>query len=205
VRLANSEGSVDNHALIGSAICPSSQARTLHRFQARQYRDFIQPNRLEKLVLVDEVDSASYRFGMGWRVRPKEDGGEILGITACKDFLNAFVAFTLDELCVALRSLNRKQLIERLWQNHEAVECDRARWRRTASANIGMHDNRDEAVATIVRRESRLTAASMACRILLEAAVCECLETGGDKIGDVDLTRLMAMALVAYHGAVTQT
>ncbi len=41
VCLANSEESVDNQALIVSAICPSSQARTLHRFQARQYRDFI--------------------------------------------------------------------------------------------------------------------------------------------------------------------
>lgn len=62
-----------------------------------------------------------------------------------------------------------------------------------------MHNDREGAIATIVRKESTLTATSMACRMLMEAAICECPEAGGAPPGHVDLTRLMAQALIAYH------
>jgi hypothetical protein len=186
-------------AALVNAICPSDQARSLHFFVAQTYRDFIPQSSIGTPILVDDIDSAMYRFGLGWKARSIDCGTDIRGVDDCKTFLNSLVMIVLDDLCAGLKTFNREQLIRLLLHNHEAVECDRARWRRTARANIAMHDDHEGAVATIVRRESRLTAASMACRILMEAAICECPEVGGLPPGIIDLTRLMAQALIAYH------
>jgi hypothetical protein len=198
-QLAHPNISQEQQAAIVNAICPGPDARSLHVFDARAYRDFIPRRGLGPPVLADDIDSAMFRSGLGWKVQSQDLGGDVAGADACKAFLNAVVMIVLDELCASLKTFDRKQLVELLLHNHEAVECERARWRRTARANIAMHDDRESAVATIVTRETRFTATSMACRILMEAAICECPDAGGAPPGHIDLTRLMAQALIAYH------
>jgi hypothetical protein len=180
-------------------ICPNTQARYLHRFQARAYRDFIRERGARQPLLIDDVDGGTCKLGLAWRVLARGSVTEVSGITECTAFLNAVVTTILDDICGTLKQLDRRRFVDAVLRNHEAVECDRDRWRRTASANLALHTDRNAALATIVEREGRLNACAIASRILLEAAICECPLEGGRDSGKLDLTRLMTQIMIAFH------
>ena len=188
-----------DQARLVNSICPNMEARFMHRFEARSYREFVPRERSHQPLLIDEMDAGMYRVGLGWRVRARELGADVRGVEKCKSFLNSLVGTVLDDLCDELRRFDRRQIIDALLRNHETIECDRARWRRTASANIAIHCDGGLAVGTIVQHESTLNASAIASRVLLEAAVCECPLTGGWHPGALDLTRLMALVMIAHH------
>lgn len=89
--------SQDQQVAIVNAICPGRDARSLHFFEARTYRDFIPRQGLGGPVLADEIDSALFRFGLGWKVRARKLGADIVGADECKAFLNAVVMIVLDQ------------------------------------------------------------------------------------------------------------
>jgi hypothetical protein len=171
----------------------------MHRFEARSYRDFISSEIGKQPLLIDDMDAAVFKIGLGWRVRQIEDGADVTGVEQCTTFLNSLVANVLDELCVELKQLDRREFVEAVFRNYEAIQCDRDRWRRTARANIAIHMDQQAAIDTIVDHEAKLNACSVASRILLEAAICECPRSGGGHPGNLDISRLMARVVMIHY------
>jgi hypothetical protein len=180
-------------------ICPNSHARWMHRFEARSFRDLIQPEISGKPVLIDLLDQAAARIGLGWRVRSRDDGPEILGVLECTSYLNDVIRIVLDDFCAALRRLNRRSFVRAALYNHEVASYDRDVWNRSTQANLGLHDDQEAAVRIIQEHQSRLNACFIASRILVEAAICECPLDGGGPVGRLDLSRAMSQALLAHH------
>jgi hypothetical protein len=180
-------------------ICPNSQARHMHIFQARSFREFVRPENGAKPLFIDPVDEAAPRIGLGWRKVPRGRSPLISGVRECTSYLNDIVSIVLDDLCSELKYLNRRSLVQAVLSNHEAAAFDRDRWLRTAQANLAMHDDQAKAVRTIVDHNTRLNACFIACRALLEAAICECPLSGGRTPGRLDLSRLMARVMIAHH------
>jgi hypothetical protein len=176
-------------------ICPSRHARSRHIVRAQNFRDMIQFG-VANPIHIHLMDDAVVRVGIAYRVQA-DVGAEILGRKECTAFLNQAVTLTLRELCVQLQSFNRRQFIEEILRCHEEAVISRNHWRRTAHANIALHG--DAAVHTVAQHMAEMTACSIATRILIEAAVCECPTDGGFRPGELDISRAIARAIFAFH------
>jgi hypothetical protein len=182
-----------------SEICPNSEARGIHRFEARHFRDYVHSELDRAPVLIDEMDDATYRLGLGWRVRSRDNNTELSDPKACTSLLNDVVQVVLNDICEALHGLDRRSFVMKVLLNHERAALDRDHWNRTTQAILALHNDKEAAARAIVDRHGRLNGCCTACRILLEAAVCECPLSGGAIPGELDLSRLMALAMLAYY------
>ena len=178
-------------------ICPSSHARWRHRIHAQTFRDFVVSAHDKKPVLIDSMDDALYRVGLGLKAHP--NGGEVSGGDECKRCLNDAVREVLDDVCNSLKRFDRRSFVNAVIANHEAAAIDREKWKRTAQANLALHDNSPGAVRTIIRHIGEVNASSLASRVLIEAAICECPMGRGDSPGSLDVSRLMAQIMLAHH------
>lgn len=180
-------------------ICPDSEARYIHRFEARSFRDYAHSEIDEDPVLIDQMDDATYRVGLGWRVRSRGETVEFLNPAACTAVLNDIVRIVLNDMCELLRGLDRRSFVKAVLANHERAVFDRDHWNRTTRAVLALHNEKEAAVRTMVQHHSRLNACGTASRILLEAAICECPISGGSVPGQLDLSRLMALSMLAFY------
>lgn len=180
-------------------ICPNEHARWIHRFRARSFRDFVHAEIKDEPTLIDQLDDASTRIGIGWRARAREIGPEIVGISECTSYLNDTVRRILDGLCIDLKSFNRASFVQALLNNYEAAVHSREIWTRTTRANIAMHDDEDKTILTILEHNGRLNACFVASRILIEASICECPSVGGRNPGRLELCRAMATAMMVHY------
>lgn len=176
-------------------ICPSPHARARHLIQAQNFRDFIQ-GMSKKPVTIHLMDDAMSRVGLAFRVQ-QGVSSEITGKNECTTFLNRACKYMIEELCAFLRSFNRRKFIESVLENHESAAINREWWRRTAHAVIGLHG--DNAVDVIAEHVAQMNACSVASRILIEAALCECPVEGGAIPGELDISRAMAKAMFVFH------
>jgi hypothetical protein len=188
----------DTHKLaeIVKVICPSQYARWRHRIHARTFRDFV--TNAPRALLIDSMDDAFCRIGLGLKARP-QGTGEIMGSDDCKRCLNESVRQLLDQLCESLKLFERCSFVTAVLQTHEAAAISREKWKRTARANLALHDDKRGAIRTILDHIGRLNACSLASRILIEAAICECPVGKGGPPGALDLSRLMAQVMLAHH------
>lgn len=178
-------------------IVRNEDARDCHLFQASHFRDFVRDASKGSPIRIDTIDDATLRLGLGWRVRERDEGGEIHGKIACTKYLNSLVAAVENELCADLRALDRRSVVEIALQNHEAAMIEQGRWRRTAGAILSLYDDKAAARATINEHEFENNAVLQASRVLVELAVCECALEGGRIPGEMDLSKLMAQLLLA--------
>ena len=181
------------------AIVPNKLARQAHAFAGQGFRDFIHGKLARRVTGIDPGDDAALKIGLGWTVRDRELGGDIKGKADTTAFLNNLVRSAEEQLCAELRQLDRRLLLERLVGNHEAAAFDRDRWRRTSSAMLALHRDRGAALETIGDHEFGLNAVFQTSRMLMEMAICECPIEGGRKPGELDLSKLMAMASMIFH------
>jgi hypothetical protein len=188
----------EKHEAISAAICPNAEMRHMHRFEAQNFRDFLRSEIGRKPLLVNQFDHAACLLGLGWRDRPRALGAEITGVSECTSYLNKTVEILMQEICDTLGELDRRALVNRFLMIHEAACVDRDVWRRTARANLAMHENRSEAIAAIVEHDGRLGVCLTLSRILIEAAICECPPHGGRAPGELDLSRLMSRAQLVF-------
>lgn len=177
-------------------ICPSVHARCRHRIHAQNFRDMVAQGNDGKPVTINSMDDGLSRIGLGFRVRP-DVNGEITGVAECTSFLNDAAGCVLNELCTLLKSFNRLKFVHAVLRSHELGAMDREQWRRTAQANIALHG--DSAMPVIVQHVAEMNACSIASRILIEAAICECPTDGGIEPGELDLSRAMAKAMFVFH------
>ncbi|MGC2530359.1 MAG: hypothetical protein WA639_21640 [Candidatus Acidiferrum sp.] len=180
-------------------ICPNTEARHRHRFEARSFRDHLRSEIPREPELIDKMDDATSRIGLGWRVRSRESGSEVTGVAECTALLNQVVKVVLDDLCRELRELNRKSFVNAVLLNHEATATNRDIWKQTTKANLALHEDKQAALRTITMHHGHLNASFLATRLLLEAAVCECPLVGGREPGELELSRTMCHVLRAHH------
>lgn len=182
-----------------SRICPNTEARYRHRFEAQSFRDHLRSVIPHEPELVDKMDDATSRIGLGWRVRSRESGSDVTGVAECTKFLNSVVKVVLDDLCQELRELDRRAFVNAVLLNHEATATNRDIWKHTTKASLALREDKQAALRTIATHHGHLNASFLATRLLLEAAVCECPLVGGRHPGELELSRTMCHMLRAHH------
>ena len=180
-------------------ICPDPRARQIHRFQARAFRDYAGQDVGDSPTLIDQLDDAAFRIGLGWKGRPRNSGANIVGVRECTSYLNDVVQVVLDELCALLQQLDRRSFIIDVIRNHESAARSRDIWKRTTQAVLALHDDKESTIRTIVEHHGRLNVCFTASRILIEAAICECPLRRGRAPGQMDLSRAMTLVMLAHH------
>lgn len=179
-------------------IVPDVHARQSHVFMAQTFRDYIDALRDANPTTISKYDDAYIKIGLGWRVRAPEEGGEVLGKVACIDFLNRLVSNLEEELCQSLKRFNRRHVVEALLDNYEQAAAQKDWWRRTASALMALHSDQAGVLEAMAQNEYKLNGVSQSTRIVIEAALCESPAAGGMMPGDLDQTRLMALASTLF-------
>jgi hypothetical protein len=198
-KLAGHELSATEHDTLVSRIVPDTAAQQLHAFRTRQFRDYVRTSIPSTPLTIDGDDDAAFRLGLGWRVRKREQGGDIRGKDQCTAYLNALVRVVEDEICADLRQFDRQSIIEFALKNHESAAADRDQWHRTAAAVLSLHQDKEATLEAMAAHEFKLNGAFQASRLLIEFALCESPLTGGRKPGRLDFGRLMAKALFIQH------
>jgi hypothetical protein len=199
-KMAGESEDISKQEQLMTEICPNSEARWIHRFQAHFFRDRVRSELGDTTpVLIATEDDARSRIGLGWKARSRKVGSELTGVSECTSYLNEVVRIVLDDLSKSLHSLDRRLFADQLLRNHESAVHDRDVWKRTAQSNLALHDDKKAAVDTIVEHNARLNACFVASRIVLEAAICECPLVGGRTPGTLDLSRALAQAMRLYY------
>lgn len=176
----------------------SPSARQLHTFAPQDFRDHMRDAFDRRVVQVSSLQDGAIRIGLGWSGvgRP---GGTVRGVSECTRALNAITAAAEEALCRDLARFDRRGLIEAAVRNHEAAAIDSRRWNRTAGAIIGLADDEESVRAEVAESIFRLNGVSLACRLLMEIGLHHCPSHGGLLVADIDLSRLMARALMVVH------
>lgn len=180
-------------------IVPNGDARYGHVFCARHFRDFVRESIPPKPLRLEPIYDASLRLGLGWKHRSELDGPQVIGKVPCCSYLNEVVRGLLDELCQSLRQFNRESLTRLLLLSHESAMIVQERWRKTSRANLGLRPDRQAAIETIVRNEMENNAVLLGSRVLIEFAICECPENGGQTPGNTDASQLLSQLLLAIN------
>ena len=178
---------------------PDTAARETHAFRASHFRDYVRDFLPKTPILINRDDDATLRLGLGWRVRRREDGGDIRGKDHCTGFLNSVVHLIEDEICEELRRYDRRATIRFALRNHESAAVERDRWNRTASAVLALREDKEAARQAIAEHDFQLSGAFHTSRLLIEFALCECPLAGGLVLGELDCSRLMAKLSYIYH------
>jgi hypothetical protein len=201
-QLAGETPTGERQAALLAAIVPDSRARQTHMFRARSFLDRVRGALPGTPVLIDPIDGATPKLGLGWRIRERKLGADTAGKENCVKLLNAAVATLEDDLCRDLRQFDRETLIVSALRNHESAAIDLQRWMMTSSAVLALHEDKQAAADVIALHEYQVNAVSLTTRLLVEFGLCECPLRGGVKPGRLDLTRLMAKAasLPGYGG-----
>jgi hypothetical protein len=198
-QMAGQAPTADERSDLVDQIVGGTHARQSHAFRCIDFRDEVRDSVPNHPVVIDSADDALSRLGLGWRVRDRSRGAWIEGKSDTISFVNALVTWIEDELCEELAKFNRLDLIDVVLINYEAAMRDSLNWRRTAAAVLGVHDDKEATMDTMARHEFELNAVYQASRILVEMAICECPLEGGQKVGELDLARLMTRPALLLH------
>lgn len=181
-------------------IVRNDDARQRHMIYARNARQFLVDQLPSKLVRIDEQDVAFLRTGLVFRVESRFQGRSTVRTkNTCKALLNALVRKLEEEICDELKEFDRASMIGMLLVNYEKAMSDRDHWKRTARANLGLHDNKDETLEVIVEHELEMSAILLACRILIEFSICESSLKSGRVPSSIELSRLMVKANAIFE------
>jgi len=181
-------------------IVTGPNARHCHAFAQRGFRDHVRTDEAgSRLVRISREDDAYTRLGLGWSVRDRLLGSKISGKSDCMAFLNLLVRQLEDQLIEGLHGFDRRQMLELLLSNYELAIDDRDRWQFTSSALLALHGRTSGTMKRIVEAEQRLNAVFQATRILVEIGICECPLDGGKQPGRLDLSLLMAQAVLLFE------
>lgn len=199
-QLADARLSSDDLEALESRIVHGDEARQMHTFFSRTFRDFPHTDLNESLIRLDKRDNANLRAGMAFRAESRKKGRRTLrSKRTCTKFLNALVRSLEDQLCSDLKLFARADLVEMALRNHEQAVKERELWMRTSSANCAIHSDRGAALAVIAKHDLELNAVLLPSRVLVEFAICQCRATGGSKPSEIDFAKLMTKANAIWY------
>lgn len=149
--------------------------RQVHVFRDVMVEGLPLPGRPRPRLIPNE-DVAQIRRGLAWKVLPKQGERTLSSQEESNKFLKDVVDTLWGEIEPRLAELDARSLVALALENAEALERDRARWRRTARALI---TTEEDAAAVAAEHESRRSAASLSARVLIEMAHPTCKRQGG--------------------------
>ncbi len=194
-----------NHTLENSQIdelcdqiIPNEDARYIHFFKAHGFREHIQVFDRCDFERIDKFDAGFVKIGLG-HLEGVIGYKEIKGKEKCSSFLEKIVDHSWDNLKRKLKEYNRESLITTALRNIEGVAAEKEKWKRSAKAILGLHHDKEDVYNVTREHFSGFYAADIACRIIVETAVCESPIDGGAEMGRFDLSPLMSMASLLFH------
>jgi hypothetical protein len=140
--VSGEEEKFEKEQLLLSKIIPNDEARHIHRFETQSFRDYVRLAIPSKPIVIDDIDQATNKIGLGWRVQARNCGPEILGTSACTSYLNKTVSLLMNGLKVELSKFNRSELIMQALSNHEAALMDATNWQRTTQAMLALRNDK---------------------------------------------------------------
>jgi len=179
-------------------IVPDEWARDMHLFTARTFRDFVRRGETGNPILIDAADDALFRLGLGWRSRERDEGARVTGVEQCCAYLNQVIDDIWEEVKEELGRYAREPLLLMLIGNHESIVIETDRWSRTARAVLAFRQNKGEAARESAQHVAKLNGASLATRILIAMALCDC-PVQGELPGRIDISRLMVKVMQMHH------
>lgn len=196
LRLAGQSDDLIPEAL--SRVIRSPLARQLHAFAPQDFRDHLASSSSQRVVKVSPIQDAALRIGLGWSgvARP---GGIVKGLAESVLAINKITVSAENDLCSDLAQFNLRSLIDAVIRNHEAAEMDSRRWKRTGGAIIGLSDDEARVRSEISDMIYKLNSVTFSSRLLLEIGLHHCNSEAGLFVADIDLSRLMARALLIFH------
>lgn len=181
-------------------IVPHSHARQMHAFTAQTYRDHISRFVNKQTLLIDELDTNNYKFGLAWKEIEKTKAPiEYKTIEACKKFINSMVFHVITEIRENLRLYNRVDIIEQMLEYYEANACDDVHWTRTTPAMLAIHDDKKAIINVITDKKVQRNNAQRSLRLLIEIALCDSPLEEGKIINKIALSKLMDQILFVQH------
>ncbi|AUR06987.1 hypothetical protein [Phaeobacter inhibens] len=180
------------------SVVKSENARHLHAFAEPDLRDYVRDD-LPSPLVVEPLDDAFTRIGLGWSCRDRSEGHRIEGKGPCAAYLTQLLDVLAARFKERVATFDREALLERALLNHESCSHESDVWKRTFGAVEALSDTDDFAVQDASEEIGRLFAGSMASRIIAEAAICEAPLNKGAEPGDMDINRLLADASQMYH------
>jgi hypothetical protein len=176
-------------------IVPNNRVRQTHAFPAVSFRDFIHHKLPRRPIFINDDDIRTLKLFLGWKVRDRKQGAIVQGRSECTAYLGQLVEYLENKLIDFLRPFEKKSVLTRLINNHEAAICDQETWKRTAAAVSALHEDQGKALDEILKHQSKLNAVFQSSRVLVEVANCVCCLDEGEAFGEFDLAQSMAMML----------
>lgn len=169
---------------------PLGGAKIIHAFSSEYSIDRMLDDATDSAVYIDEADLSFARLGCAGDLATS-DPYIIKGKKTCTDSLNKMVDDIWKQVASILQRLDRSALLDEGFSSVEAIHSDNAHWRKTANAVLSLHGN--EAIAAAFKQDQIRSQTSLATRILLEMAVCECPFEGGAKVSLSEYEWLLAL------------
>ncbi|MCG7539036.1 hypothetical protein [Pseudoalteromonas sp. OF7H-1] len=179
-----------------SHVFSSVYARHVHFFECKTYSENIVENfEAEKPITLEIAADNNHKFGLGWINDLKPESNNITGKSDCKAFLGKVVSRIWERTQSKLKTLNKKALITLLLQNIELCQLHKTRWTKSFKANQDLQKNHDDLYQVAIKEIGLLNGASLASRLIIEMAICECPGSGGKSPGKMDVQELQSYAL----------
>lgn len=177
--------------------------RILHVFTSYDYVEQLLQTHNKNPVMLSREEFAFSELKLSEGCLQSDNVSNIDSISACNKFLNKVVEKIWDQLRNQLNSIDRASVIQGMFFVHEGILHDRTRWRRTAKAMQALYGSDDDVLHTAHEREGIRSITDLATRTLLEIAICECPESGGNLLSQQQMDELIAktalMMQVASH------
>jgi hypothetical protein len=182
-----------------SLIVPNDDARSFHLLPARQFMDFVHDVLPERLIVIDSIDDAAARIGLGWRGLENGQSSKIQGREVCTQFLGRVVDSLLKEIIDTLKTYDRISTLTRLIANCEKAYAEEEHWNRTSAAVLGLHGDNPGTIDRYISQMSQFAGANIASRVLGEIALCVCPNEYGMRPSDIELCRLITHAALVIR------
>lgn len=202
---AGQEADKEEISKVIDAIVRTDEARHFHAFTNPKLHDFVREDIPSDAQLIGRFDDANIRIGLAWSSRSRTESRNIEGLDECKQFLRSLVNDLVGRLKQSVSRFFKRSLIEALLRNHEAAFAEMDTWKRTFGAVEALSRNGSLAADSAIEKLTRLNAATLASRIVVEAAISH----GGEKeclsAGKLDIAELMAIAsMIHYMGGYSE-
>ncbi|MXY48174.1 MAG: hypothetical protein F4Y38_02625 [Gemmatimonadetes bacterium] len=155
----------------------------------------------KKPVLLAPEDFAFTKLKLSEDCLPSDYVSNLDSRSACKCFLNKVVAKIWSQIRSRLKTLDRASVLRNLLYVHENILHDRNRWRRTANAVQALYGPDDDVHGTVHEREGMRSITDLSTRTILEMAICECPEFGGNPLSQEQLDEFIAKAALMHEVA----
>lgn len=184
---------------VETLVVPNDDARSFHFFHTQQFMDYVRDTLPQKLIVIDPMDDAATKIGLGWRVLEKGQSNKIEGREACTAFLEKVVDVLLAEIFEMLKAFDRFSALTRLVANCEKADAEKDHWMRTSAAVLGLHGEKPGTVDRFVEQMSKFAGAGIASRVLTEIALCVSPAEGGTQLSDIALSKMIARAALVIR------